>query len=50
MSFIGRPKLSGSVLVWDGDKVVFETAVVNLQSAYDNASDVQLNNPITFFR
>lgn len=48
MSFIGRPKLSGSVLVWDGDKVVFETAVVNLQSAYDNASDVQLNNPITF--
>lgn len=48
MSFIGKPQISGSVLVWDGDKVVFETAVINLQSAYENSNNVQLADPVVF--
>mgnify|MGYP006280618387 CR=1 FL=1 len=48
MSFVGKPNSSGSVLIWDGEKVVFETAVINLQSAYNNANNVKLTNPVTF--
>jgi len=48
MSFVGKPQISGSVLVWDGDKVVFETAVINLQSAYENSNNVQLEDPVVF--
>lgn len=48
MSFIGKPHVSGSVLVWDGEKIVSEKAVINLQNAYDNASNVQLSNPVVF--
>lgn len=48
MSFIGRPHLSGAVLVWDGEKLVSEKAIINLQNAYDNASNVSLTKPIVF--
>lgn len=48
MSFIGRPNISGSVLVWDGEKLISEKAVINLQNAYDNANNVVLSNPVVF--
>lgn len=48
MSFIGRPHLSGAVLVWDGEKLVSDKAVINLQSAYENANSVSLTNPVVF--
>lgn len=48
MAFIGRPHLSGAVLVWDGKKIIPEKAVINLQSAYENASNIKLSDPVVF--
>lgn len=48
MSFIGKPHISGSVLVWDGEKILPEKAIINLQNAYDNANNVRLSNPVVF--
>jgi len=48
MSFIGRPHISGAVLVWDGDKMTSDKKVINLQSAYENERIVQLADTIRF--
>lgn len=48
MSFIGRPNISGSVLVWDGDKFLSDKKVINLQNAYENSRFVQLADTICF--
>lgn len=48
MSFIGKPHISGSILVWDGEKILPEKAVINLQNAYDNSRNVKLKEPVCF--
>jgi hypothetical protein len=48
MSFVGKPHLSGSVLVWDGEKLISEKAIINLQNAYENANNIQLSDPVIF--
>jgi hypothetical protein len=46
MSFLGRPNISGSVLVWDGDKLLSDKKVINLQHAYENERFIQLADTI----
>jgi len=48
MSFIGKPHISGSVLVWDGEKLLSERKLVDLQEAYQNSRFVQLADTICF--
>ena len=48
MSFVGRPNISGSVLVWDGDKLLSDRKVINLQNAYENERFIQLADTICF--
>lgn len=48
MSFVGKPHLSGSILVWDGEKLISEKAIINLQNAYENANNIKLSDPVIF--
>lgn len=48
MAYIGRPGISGSVLLWDGDRILSEKKAINLQNAYENTKDVQLKDRIKF--
>jgi len=48
MSFVGKPHISGAVFVWDGDKLLADRKVINLQNAYDNERFVQLADTICF--
>lgn len=49
MSFIGRPHISGAVLVWDGEKLISEAANSFLQNALGNTSgQIALSGPISY--
>lgn len=48
MSFVGKPHISGAVFVWDGDKLLADRKVINLQEAYQNSRIVRLADAVCF--